>query len=170
MRFSERLAVMCGLALLVSTVAGPAQGTPSVPGAIQAHLTLAEAPPCTLCHLGAPGRGTVNTPFGATMRSRGLVAYDEAALGIALDALAAESKDSDGDGAGDIRELRDGTDPNAGAGGSEAPVPEYGCNAGARPEGGALLALLLAALIVGWRRRTKPARRSALAAWGDRRR
>lgn len=155
MHFSERLAVALGLALLVTTVVGRAQATPNFPGGIQTHLTLAEAPPCTLCHLGTPGRGTVNTSFGATMRSRGLVAYDEASLGSALDALAAEQKDSDGDGTDDIRELRDGTDPNAGAGGSESPVPEYGCNAATRPGGGASLALLAAVLVVVWRRRRK---------------
>lgn len=106
-----------------------ALATPNFPEAIQKHLQLASAPDCTLCHIGTPSRGTVTAPFGATMRQRGLAAYDEGSLTTALDALAAEQKDSDGDGTSDIRELKDGTDPNAGAGGSGIITPEYGCAA-----------------------------------------
>jgi hypothetical protein len=66
------------------------------------------------------------------MRSRGLVAYDEASLANARIALEGEGTDSDGDGVGDIEELRQEADPNAGEGGEAAVVPEYGCSAGLR--------------------------------------
>jgi hypothetical protein len=114
-------------ALALVLVPSLAHATPNFPGTVQAHLGLAAAPPCTLCHQGPTQRGTVTTPFGRTARSRGLVAYDEASLATALDAMEAEGKDSDGDGTSDIRELRDGTDPNGGAGASSDPVPDYGC-------------------------------------------
>ena len=45
------------------------------------------------------------------MMSRGLVAQNLASLDTALDALAAEHTDSDGDGVPDIDELRTGSDP-----------------------------------------------------------
>lgn len=108
-----------------------AHATPSFPDVIASHLALAEAPACSLCHAGQPARGTVTTPFGTTARSRGLVAYDEASLRLALDAIAGAKKDSDGDGAADIDELKSGEDPN-GAFGDDAPVPEYGCRFAAR--------------------------------------
>ena len=121
--YSDELVAALAL-VLVPTLA---HATPNFPGTVQAHLGLAAAPPCTLCHQGPTQRGTVTTPFGRTARSRGLVAYDEGSLTTALDAMDAEGKDSDGDGASDIRELRDGTDPNGGAGASSEPVPDYGC-------------------------------------------
>ncbi len=136
-----------------------ARATPNFPPAVRAHLTLAAEPACTLCHLGTPGRGTVNTPFGSSARSRGLVAYDDGSLRTALDALAAENKDGDGDGVGDIRELRDGTDPNAGPGDDES-VPDYGCGvtgvgaSGSPSVVGALFALALLLALAESGRRT----------------
>ncbi|MBK8213428.1 MAG: hypothetical protein IPK71_06700 [Myxococcales bacterium] len=127
--------ILAALLAFSGTIARPASATPSFPGAIRGHLGLGEPPPCALCHAGGQtGRGTVTTPFGATMRSRGLVAYDESTLRTALDALAAEKKDSDHDGVPDVAELTSGADPNAAGGdggvaGEAPPVPEYGCAA-----------------------------------------
>jgi hypothetical protein len=127
LRRASVAAVVFATVAAVLAFSPSARATPNFPGAVKAHLQLAAEPACTLCHAGPPGRGTVNTPFGKTMRSRGLVAYDDASLRTALDALAAENKDSDGDGVPDIRELKEGTDPNAGPGGSDDVTPEYGC-------------------------------------------
>jgi hypothetical protein len=138
-----------------------AHATPNFPAAIQGHLGIAVAPQCSLCHSGGQtGRGTVNTPFGATMRTRGLVAYDEGALRTALDALAAERKDSDRDGTPDIEELFNAQNPNLGTrsdGGVEAEplVPVYGC-ASIGPEhgpSGLVLAALVACTFLRARRR-----------------
>jgi hypothetical protein len=118
------IALAAALVLLAGTT--PARATPDFPDVVAAHLSLRAPPDCTLCHAGTPARGTVTTPFGTTLRSRGAQAYDAQALERALDALAAERKDSDGDGVPDIDELRDGDDPNSGVGGP-AVTPEYGC-------------------------------------------
>lgn len=155
--------LMLPLLLLLPT---PSGATPNFPGAVRAHLGLSRTPDCSLCHVGPQQVGTVNTPFGVSMRSRGLVFYDEASLRRALDALAAERTDSDRDGTGDIDELKAGGNPNVAGGGGggnpdggtggggggggtgdEAPSgpPVYGCSAGGPASAllGALLALLL---------------------------
>lgn len=161
MRFSEdrrgRFRAVALVALFVAAlVAMPrsAHATPNFPGAVRDHLKLAAEPSCSLCHAGTPGRGTVNTPFGATMRKRGLIAYDDGALRTALDALAAEQKDSDGDGVPDIRELESGADPNAGPEGGEDLTPVYGCAITTAPgapsvsSGPPLLAMLFLGLLL----------------------
>jgi hypothetical protein len=114
---------LCGAVLL----AGTAIASPPFPPEIRAHLSLSQTPDCSLCHVnGQTGFGTVNTPFGKSMRARGLLAGSIASLDTALDALAAERTDSDGDGTPDIDELKAGTDPNV-AGGGSFPPPTYGC-------------------------------------------
>ncbi len=115
--------------LLATTVlaGGLAHASSTFPEEIRAHLALSYTPDCSLCHAnGQTGFGTVTTPFGTSMRSRGLVAQNLASLDTALDALAAENKDSDGDGVGDTDELKAGSDPNV-AGGGSFPPPTYGC-------------------------------------------
>jgi uncharacterized protein (TIGR03382 family) len=167
----------CRALLLMLCLLAPAssRATPNFPGAIQRELQLARAPDCSLCHVGPQQVGTVNTPFGRSMRSRGLVFYDEASLRRALSALRAERIDSDGDGTPDIDELVAGGDPNApsggggggepgdggtgggGGGGGQEPVPPaptYGCGAAGSAGTFLLLALLLPVLL---RRRRRPA-------------
>jgi hypothetical protein len=108
-------------------LAGTAFASPPFPPEIRTHLSLSQTPDCSLCHVnGQTGFGTVNTPFGKSMRARGLLAGSIASLDTALDALAAERTDSDGDGTPDIDELKAGTDPNV-AGGGSFPPPTYGC-------------------------------------------
>jgi len=149
------------LVAAVSLLAAPAAATTNFPAAIGAHLG-APSPPCTICHQGQPGRGTVTTAFGQAMLARGLVAYDEASLTTALDALAAEGHDSNGNGVTDIDELTAGNDPSAGAG--NAVVPEYGCIgsvAGVRRGGragraGGSAALAALGLLLGLRVRRRP--------------
>lgn len=143
-------------ALTILTTESSAHATPAFPGVVQSHLGLSAAPDCTLCHVGTPSAGTVTTPFGATLRSRGARAYDEDALKTALDALAAEKKDSDGDGQDDITELREGADPNAT--GTESVTPEYGCQAAPSPRDDFALAaaiLVTLGLCVALTRRRK---------------
>ena len=114
--------------LAVAVLAGGLAHASSIyPPEVHSHLALSYTPDCSLCHAnGQTGFGTVTTPFGKSMRARGLVAQNIASLDTALDALAAEKTDSDGDGTPDIDELKAGTDPNV-AGGSAVPPPSYGC-------------------------------------------
>jgi len=125
-RYPEAL-LRRALLLLAVLGGGAAHASSIYPPEIRNHLSLSYTPDCSLCHAnGQTGFGTVTTPFGTSMRSRGLVAQNIASLDTALDALAAERKDSDGDGVPDIDELKAGTNPNV-AGGGDVPPPSYGC-------------------------------------------
>lgn len=116
-------------ASVLATAEATAAASPIFPGVVQTHLELASAPDCTLCHAGTPGLGSATTPFATSLRSRGASAGNEASLTTALDALAGERKDSDGDGTPDIEELKAGSDPNGAGEGTI--TPEYGCSVGA---------------------------------------
>jgi uncharacterized protein (TIGR03382 family) len=104
--------------------------------------------------------GTVTTPFGASLRTRGLVMYDNGSLRKALTALNTERVDSDADGTPDTEELKAGQDPNTSdapsgpgeqpSGNDVLPEPSYGC--GAAP--GAPVGLMLGGLWL-WRRRRR---------------
>lgn len=168
-------AAMLRTPALLLLLSAPALATATFPTVIQQHLSLARSPAqsCMLCHTnGITGPGTVNTPMGKALSSQGLLGNDEQSLRSALDALATAGTDSDGDGVGDVAELKAGTDPNVGApsdggtgggagggaggGGGGAggpPPPRFGCGASVAPGllAGATLALLL--------RRRRPARR-----------
>ena len=135
-------------------VGGLAHASSIFPPEIRAHLSLSYTPDCSLCHSnGQTGFGTVNTPFGKSMRARGLVAQNLQSLDTALDALAAEKTDSDGDGVPDIDELKAGTNPNV-AGGGDVPPPSYGCFDVSGQPGSplALLPVALALLLLRLRR------------------
>lgn len=136
------------LAFALTVLAGGlVQASSSYPPEVRAHLSLSYTPACTLCHnTPSGGIGTVTTPFGKSMMSRGLVAQNIASLDTALDALSAERTDSDHDGVPDIDELKAGTDPNVAGGGAVSP-PSYGCfDVTGQP--GSPLALLPVALAV----------------------
>ena len=138
-----RSLVMYRVSLLLLLVAAPAFATDMFPAAIQSKYMLGDLPPelCALCHTnGITGRGTVNTPFGRALRMNGVMPNDTASLNAALDALAAASIDSDGDGVTDVAELMANTSPNVanmmmmdggagGGGGSMVVVPpvKFGC-------------------------------------------
>lgn len=125
-RSSIAAPLLANLVLACVTATTPVDATPRFPEVLASHLALAIPPECSLCHTGTPGRNNATTTLGKTLRSRGLSAYDEASLRTALDALAAEKKDSDGDGIPDVEELQRGGDPNSSEAG-ERIVPEYGC-------------------------------------------
>lgn len=139
-------------AAVTLAVASVAHATPNFPGALQKIASMPAAPACALCHAGGNGqRGNVTTPFGASMRARGLVANDEASLQKAYDTMTSDKVDSDGDGKLDVDELKAGTDPNTPEG-TETITPKYGCVGRVAPSGGtsggwlAAAALALAAL------------------------
>ena len=124
------------VALAVALTATTASATPNFPSAISSDLGLSYSPKCALCHTdgNGGGRGTVNTPFGTNARADGLVAYDTTSLQQALDTMAADGTDSDGDCIPDVTELKNGTDPNVADSGETCAVsstsaltPEYGC-------------------------------------------
>jgi hypothetical protein len=138
-------------------LAAPAASSPGFPAEIAAHLG-APTPPCTVCHQGAPGVGTATTVFAEAMKSRGLKPEDLPSLDTALDALAAENHDSNGNGINDIDELKAGNDPNATSG--QTVVPTYGCIgsvARQRPGDGAGGVALIALALVAVRLRRRSA-------------
>ncbi len=150
MRSSDILAG--ALVALVLGLPSLAQATPNFPPTIARELQLEADPQCSLCHAGGETRrGTVTTPFGATMRSRGLQAYAEPSLVTALQAITAEKKDSDGDGSPDVEELKAGSDPNLAAGKELPDPPEYGCSSSGahRPAGNAAFAAVCALAMLG---------------------
>ncbi len=140
------------LALTVLSVSLPrmAYATPEFPGVIERELRLAEEPPCTICHVGTPARGTVQTPFGKYLRSRGLLARNDSSLINALKAAEGERQDSNGNGITDIDELKAGRNPN----GDE---PEFGCVGRIAPRSSyapGVAALLVMALLSRRRRKS----------------
>lgn len=167
--------VSSSFGLLIIAAPALSGATPNFPGAVQTDLELSFVPQCTLCHDGAPGKGTVTQPFGLSMRARGLVPGDAGTLSRALDALEAEGKDSNCNGTTDIEDLKGGHDPNTGAviDGSDKPaleattcgdgpeIPTYGCGAqiaasSAFPPGGAAAVAALLGLSLVRRRRSRP--------------
>lgn len=145
--------------LALTLISTSAFASADYPGEIQTRYSLASTPlqSCSLCHTnGITGTGTVNTPFGLALRSRGLVSGDAATLRTALDQLETDMVDSDMDGVTDVDELKAGTNPNAvegatgggagggtGGGGGTVATLKYGCGASIVPElvlvGGLLL-------------------------------
>ena len=132
---------------------------------IATHLGLRYQPPCRLCHIqGTTGAGTIQTPFGTSILAHGLTS-GEGTVGPALDALAMDGTDSDGDGRSDIAELSADQDPNTAV---DVPLgpggPTYGCRLapGSSSEGKPALAGVLGALValVLVRRRRGRARQS----------
>jgi hypothetical protein len=161
--------VLTRTTLFLALVAAPAFATDQYPAVLQNRFSLPVPPGCQVCHFnGITARGTVTTPVGTSLRDRGLVANDSASLNTALDALANEMVDSDGDGVSDVEEFMNGTDPNeaamgtgggagggTGAGGGlvDAGPLRYGCGATVVPQ-----LLLLAGLVPLLRRRAKGSR------------
>jgi hypothetical protein len=148
-------------AVLLALLSPGARASQPFPDTLRTRLELSGAPACTVCHsnnLG--GSGTVTKKFGAALRARGLEAGDTGSLADALTRLEADGVDSDGDGTGDVAELRAGTDPNTGTGtGQGGDGAQGGCAAG--PSAGpcallASLALLALRAAAGRRGRRAP--------------
>jgi MYXO-CTERM domain-containing protein len=122
--------------LAVFSLTSSVFATPNFPDVIAAHLGAAAPPSCQVCHNGRTGAGTVTRAFGASMRERGLVPYNADSLKSALDRMAKDGVDSNGDAVIDTEALKKGEDPNVSAGGEEgaqpigdrSPRPEFGCS------------------------------------------
>jgi MYXO-CTERM domain-containing protein len=108
--------------VLAGVLLGGSSAHPSdiYPQALQQNLNLSYQPSCSICHTGGVTTfGTVNTPFGSKMRSRGLIAGNLASLRTAVMALQAE-------GSPFIPALIEGRDPNGGG-------MTYGCGVSIAP-------------------------------------
>ena len=132
------------------------------PSDIEAAVGSCKPPPCTVCHeTNGGGGGTVTREFGQALMSRGLTGGSASdLLNTALDQLAADAVDSDGDGTPDWDELAAGSDPNpGGVAFCDQLSPVYGCvgvQASVVPrsaEAPVAGALLVAGLLVASRRR-----------------
>jgi hypothetical protein len=145
-------------AIGLSVVSAHADASVSFPGVIKDHWKVAALPVpgdgCRLCHDTDDGL-TVTRPFGRTaMLIEGARQKDNDSLRRALDGIARNRWDSDGDAVTDYQEVRfDGTDPNdrrkfvepppppppsAGGGGNVSGEDGYGeGGSGAGGEGGA---------------------------------
>lgn len=151
------------VALLCVLGARPAHASPGYPGQLSKDLGLPCAPPCTVCHRDRNGGlYTVDKPFGLSMYAAGLRGQSPDGLRAAEKSLESTTPptDSDGDGVGDIQELKDGTDPNSSDNANLCNEgPAYGCGAHVAPRSridglGALLGALAGfVLLVGMRRR-----------------
>lgn len=170
---NRALPAALGLATLLGS--GSALASADYPEAVKSDLGLSCAVTCSLCHAGGQvGVGTVNTPFGASMRAHGLVSGDAASLQAALDAMGMDLTDSDSDGTPDLEELVACGNPNGTSGGSSsaAPPPAYGCGASVAPGGpqqapGWLAGLgALAAVLLVKRSRANGRRAAGLVALG----
>jgi hypothetical protein len=91
----------------------PASASETYPRTLEAELELSCAPACTLCHdTMAGGSLTANRPVGIALRRLRLVSGDPQQLIQVIAQLEANGTDSDGDGTGDVAELRAGGNPN----------------------------------------------------------
>ncbi len=144
-----------------------AVASPGYPTEIFDAIDMDCPPPCAVCHQDQTGgAGTATKVFADAMVNEGLEGENDGSVKPALEALDAAGTDSDGDGVGDLSELKQGRNPNI-SGDSPICGPQYGCGARiAKPPAAvdsqaALLAVLVAGLLVlgSRRRRISPSKR-----------
>jgi hypothetical protein len=165
---SQMFSVACrlpaiGAVFTLLLLASSAHATPSFPGVIREETGGSGDPSCQVCHDGPTRVGTVTRAFGAALRERGLVLYNEGSLKAALVRLRNDKVDSDGDGLIDVDALKAGKDPNGeaelGALTDATPRPGYGCVgriAPTPPYGSApVVAGLVAIALLAFRRKHK---------------
>ena len=142
--FPLRLA-LAGVLLVAPRVA---RALPEFPDEIAFDVGGDVSPACSLCHLGGKTGGvTTVTPFVLALKQRGFEGRG-ASLRAALVKLEADGVDTDGDGVGDVAELRAGTDPASPVPLAPTGEPSYGC----RVVGGAptAAAIALVGLALAW--------------------
>lgn len=138
---------------VVGSIPGIAHARPEFPPDIASHLSASTAPACSLCHLEAKTGGiTVVTPFALSLRAHGFTDSTDT-LNRALDQMAADGTDTDGDGISDVDELRAGTDPSSPVPGATTEDPRYGCDVASQPRQGGWTAIVLMVAVVSLRRR-----------------
>lgn len=89
-------------------------------------------PQCNICHSSVSGGGEPVQPFVESLESVAGEVESEEAIRWAVAQLEQQNIDSDGDGVGDIEEIRQGDDPNY-AGDALICQPEVGCGAHIAP-------------------------------------
>ena len=163
-RWTVGLACVAGMVVFVR--APVARAKKEFPGEIAQHLGAKTNPPCGLCHeYGKTGNATLVTPFAWSMRARGM--SNGGSILEALDRVAADKVDSDGDGALDVDEIVAGSDPNSpdSTPGHPGTVgdPQLGCSVAGEARGDPLFWLVAALLVLGLgtRRRERSPRRLA---------
>lgn len=144
------------LFVAVTICALPALASSVYPPGIKTKLGLSAEPEasCALCHATSAGGDAVSKPFGMAMKGKGLMGGSAIPfLESALTQLEAAGTDSDGDGTGDVAELRAARNPNVADAVPQPmpPSPKYGCGADVVPALGGALALLT----LGLRRRRR---------------
>jgi len=156
MSIYRRLAGWC-LAATIASYGATGSAHSTFPTLIQNELDMPCTPACTICHKDTLGGfGTVTMAFGKSAQAAGL-RFTEPSVLPALTKLEADGTDSDGDGIGDIAELRQGQDPNGSVDlcSQAALAARYGCGAHIAPspahgrDSGALLGALLTSLVLG---------------------
>jgi hypothetical protein len=158
-QIADRAAVRICVLFVVLLLGRTAEAFPAFPDDIVQHLHGTAKPACSVCHLGGKTtNSTPITPLALALRARGFTG-DVSSLYAALDLLASDGTDSDGDGVTDVEELRAGTDPNSPVPEAPSADPAYGCAIAPRPGGAAACAaagtaLLLLVLLRRRRRRT----------------
>lgn len=137
-------------ALLGTVMLAPAVAwaLPEFPDEIANDVGGTAVPACSLCHLGGKTGGvTTVTPFVLSLKERGFDG-NGASLRMALVQLETDAVDTDGDGVGDVAELRAGTDPASPVPAAPSVEPSYGCRVAAgAPEASALP---LSGLALAW--------------------
>jgi hypothetical protein len=103
---------LCAALLVLVAFTPVARASREFPVRIAGALALPLEPACTLCHTRADAGFATGTLFQQALASRGFRRRDVASLDAALMRLEADAVDSDGDGVGDVRELRALADPN----------------------------------------------------------
>ncbi len=184
-RTAGRVSAAIALAIAVTVASSGANASPTFPGELQDVLDLPCAPACTICHKDLNGGlGTLATEFGRNMSLAGLLPtrpstvagatqqledpigtgfVDQDGLPLCINppegaTVTADNKcDGDGDGVGDIDELRAAMSPGTADDTDVCAGPAYGCGARIEPrsdlDGGAAFFALLAALGLFARRR-----------------
>jgi hypothetical protein len=119
-------------ALLAALTPLTASARPEFPDSLQSATGAPCVPQCNICHESVSGGGPADQPFAKSLLQMGGL-QGPGAMEYDVSQLEHAGVDSDGDGVGDIAEIRAGTDPNY-AGDALICQPDVGCGAHVAPE------------------------------------